>query len=305
MKRMILGKKKVRKGRILFFLFMVLLGAFLSYKRIEKSRIKITDKKFVEFITNYSFQKEDTILDHLLEKALEISNPVKLLNDDYQKYLYKTTMVSSTNDVEEKEEPIIYLYNTHQTEEYASSTYAEFNVYPTVIMNNYILEDVFNKNGFHTIVEERSIKEILNQKQWNYAASYKASRILIEDTYQKYPSLKYFIDIHRDSLTRDKTTIEINHKDYAKILFIVGMENPNYSGNLELTEKIHEMINTYYPNLSKGIYKKSGYGVNGIYNQDFSSNTILVEMGGYQNTTTEILNSALAFARCFMEVIHE
>ncbi|MBR2828185.1 MAG: stage II sporulation protein P [Bacilli bacterium] len=53
------------------------------------------------------------------------------------------------------------------------------------------------------------------------------------------------------------------------------------------------------------MYKKSGPGVNGVYNQDFHKNTILIEVGGYENTTTEVLNSLLAFSSSFLEVIHE
>ena len=64
-------------------------------------------------------------------------------------------------------------------------------------------------------------------------------------------------------------------------------------------------MNAYYPGLSKGIYKKEGPGVNGVYNQDFSNRLILVEMGGYENTTTEVLNSAIAFSKCFLEVVDE
>lgn len=295
-------KKKKRKGRILFFLLMIIIGVILSYKKLERTSIKISNKEFIQILTSHTFQEENTIIDNIVNKALEISNPIRLMNKDYQKYLTNTTPVSLE---EEKTPPLIYLYNTHQTEEYSPSTYAEFSVYPTVIMNNYILEDFFSKKGYPTIVEESSIKDILNQNKWNYASSYKASRILMEKRIQEYPSLKYFIDIHRDSLTRDKTTITIDHKDYAKVLFIVGMENSTYQGNLELTEKIHNKLNEYYPYLSKGIYRKSGYGVNGIYNQDFSPNTILIEIGGYENTTTEVLNTSLAFARCFLEVINE
>mgnify|MGYP003571357342 CR=1 FL=1 len=300
MKRLFISKKRRRKGRILFFLFMVILGILFSYQKLEKSRIKVTNKEFVQYITKYAFQ-EDRFLDRVVEKTLQISNPVKLMNQNYQKYLSMTVPVES----KESFTPIIYLYNTHQTEEYAPSTYAEFSVNPTVIMNNYILEDIFNKNGYLTVVEEESVPNILKEKGWNYAGSYKASRILMEKKKETYPSLKYFIDIHRDSLEKEKTTITIEGKDYAKILFIVGLENPKYSENLEFTERIHQKMNEYYPELSKGIYQKSGYGVNGIYNQDFSPTTILIEIGGYENTTVEILNSSLAFARCFMEVIHE
>ena len=280
---------------------MLIMGIILSYQKLLNSKIKITNKEFVNLITTNTFQ-ENTLLDFILEKTKEASNPIKKMNQDYQKYMIKEIKKPV---IEEQEKPLIYLYNTHQTEEYASSNYIEFSMNPTVIINNYILQDIFSKNSLPSIVEESSIKEILNKNSWNYSNSYKASRILMEEAKEKYPSLEYFIDIHRDSLKKDKTTITIEGKDYAKILFIVGMENPKYEDNLLFTEKIQKKIEEYYPSLSKGIYQKSGYGVNGIYNQDFSNHTILIEIGGYENTTSEVLNSSLAFAKCFMEVIHE
>ena len=199
--------------------------------------------------------------------------------------------------------PIIYIYNTHQTEEYLPSNYVEYSVKPTVQMANYILEDVFNKNNLKTVVEESKVKDILNIHKWNYSYSYRASRILMEESRKNNPSLKYYIDVHRDSLLKDKTTVRINNKSYATILFIVGLENKNYKENLEFMTKINNTINNKYPSLSKGIYKKGGLGVNGVYNQDFSSNTILIEIGGRENNIEEVLNTSLAFAECFMEVI--
>ncbi len=146
---------------------------------------------------------------------------------------------------------------------------------------------------------------LINNNNWNYVNSYKASRILLEKRKSEYPSLKYFIDIHRDSLNKENTTVEINGKMYAKVLFIVGLENPNYQDNLLFTERINNKFDELYPNLSKGIYKKGGEGVNGIYNQDFSKYNILIEIGGNENTTNEVLNTSLAFSEVFMEIINE
>ena len=167
------------------------------------------------------------------------------------------------------------------------------------------MSDVFNKNNFNTLVEERSVADILSKNNWRYYRSYDASRIYLDDARKNNPTLKYFIDVHRDSLLRDKTTIVIDNKSYAKIVFIVGLENKNYQKNLEFTEKINNKLNIKYPNLSKGIYKKGGAGVNGVYNQDNSPFTILIEIGGKENTTTEVLNTTLAFCDVFMEVINE
>ena len=37
--------------------------------------------------------------------------------------------------------------------------------------------------------------------------------------------------------------------------------------------------------------KKGGAGVNGIYNQDISSNAMLIEVGGVDNNIDEVLNT--------------
>lgn len=294
--------KKKNKLKKLFIISMITIGIIISYKRIESSKIKISNKDFTDLIINntYTYKDENIVL-KTINTVINKNNPIKLMNTDYKKYISNTTEPVIT----EETIPLIYLYNSHQTEEYKASNYAEFSVNPTVIMNDYILEDIFNKNGYKTIVEEQSIKEILNKNNWNYTYSYKASRQLLEESIIKYPSLKYFIDIHRDSLPHDKTTVNINGKDYAKVIFLIGLENENYQKNLEFTEKINNKMNELYPNLSKGIYKKGGPGVNGVYNQDFSPYTILIEVGGYENTTNEVLNTIIAFSKCFMEVINE
>ena len=289
-------KKKRKK---IFFIIMISIGIFISYKKTNNTKITINDKEFIDLIVNSTFTYNDNkIIDRLINKTIEISNPIKSMNKNYNEYTPKKVINTESN-------PIIYLYNSHQSEEYKPSTYAEFSINPTVIMNDYILEDIFNKNGYKTIVEETSIKDILNNNNWNYSYSYKASRTLLEKRIVEYPTLKYFIDIHRDSLDRSKTTVNIDGKDYAKVIFLIGLENPNYEKNLEFTEKINNKMNEYYPNLSKGIYKKGGPGVNGVYNQDFSPNTILIEIGGNENTTNEVLNTTLAFSKVFMEVINE
>ena len=302
MKNKFISKKKLKKVKlkILFILIMISLGIYINYKVFEKSKLKLKDKEIIDLIINNTYTYDNTnLFEHIINKTLEVSDPIKLMNKDYNKYL-----VTEEKQIEVKE-PIIYLYNTHQTEEYKTSELIDFTITPTVMINDYILEDIFNKNNYQTIVEESSISDILNENDWKYVNSYKASRILMEQSIVKYPTLKYFIDIHRDSLTRDKTTIEIDGKSYAKVIFIVGLENSNYQENLSFTEKINNKLDEYYPNLSKGIYKKEGAGVNGIYNQDFSKYTILIEIGGYENTTTEVLNTTLAFSKCFLEVINE
>lgn len=298
------AKKKRKLKRYLFFLLFVFC-IYISYQLIDQHAKKISQKEFVEILM--SENKEYRLLQKLM---YIIFSPKKdsisyLIKKNYtnlvEDHPSKTVSVSQNHFIE----PLIYIYNSHQTEEYTPSNFVEYSVMPTVQMNNYILEEQFKKKNYSVIVEEKNIKQVLNEHGWNYASSYQASRLFLEEAKKNYPSLKYFIDVHRDSLSKDRTTVTIDQKEYASILFLIGMENPNYSQNLEFTEKINQKINEKYPNLSKGIYKKQGPGVNGVYNQDFSPFSILVEMGGPENTIDEVLNTSLAFADCFLEVIAE
>lgn len=291
----------MKKKKYIFFILLFILSIYQTYQYLESKNINLNQKEFVQILL--SPNEDLSSFQYLLKKIFPTKqDAVKTL----LKKTYQGKMVESTKKImkeKENQDPLIYIYNTHQTEEYTPSTFVEYSVMPTVQMNNYILEEKFEQNGYSTIVEEQNIKTVLNEHKWNYAGSYNASRIFLEQAKKNYPTLKYFIDVHRDSLKKEATTIELNNKSYAKILFIVGLENPNYEQNLSFTEKINNQLNEKYPGLSKGIYKKEGTGVNGVYNQDFSPYTILVEMGGPENTVDEVLNSSLAFSDCFLEVI--
>lgn len=299
-KRFVTSRRKKHKfvKKIFFFLLFVL-SLVVSFHFLSKSNIVIDDRSLVEVLLNPNEVSFKSIVGKKIKNLF--SEPVMLLDNNYFKSVSTTT--NDNSNMKKAEKPIIYIYNSHQGEEYAHSTFAEFSVQPTVLFADYALENVFNKNNYQTMVEEASIKEILNINGWKYAYSYMASRILLENAKSSTPSLKYFIDVHRDSLERERTTVTIGDKVYAKTIFLIGLENEKYEENLAFTEEINSLMNTKYPNLSKGIYKKGGAGVNGVYNQDFSNRTILIEIGGYENTPSEVLNSALAFADCFMEVI--
>ncbi len=151
-------KSKRRKKR--FLILIIFLSIYTTYKYLEKKKVEITDKELINIVVNNSF-KEENIVKRMMNQNYE--NPILLLNESY-----KEVTENKTN-----EKPVIYLYNSHPTEEYKSTNIGEYYVNPTVIMNNYILEGIFNKRGYKTYVEEESVKNILNDNNWNYASSYK------------------------------------------------------------------------------------------------------------------------------------
>lgn len=308
MKKKFISKVKKKKFKIKFLLFSILfIGSLVfSFQALLNSKIKIDDKHLVDSILSQSYQKKGNVFTSFMNKIKKEYQPVNLLSTNYFS-LVKEKKVSKTSEEKKinSNDYLIYIYNSHQTEEYQANSFAENEVGPTVMMASYIMQDVFDKNQYKTLVEERSIKDLLRQNNWRYYRSYDASRIYLNDSKEKNPTIKYFIDVHRDSLNKEKTTITINDKNYAKTIFLIGTENPSYQENLEFTTRINNKLNEKYPNLSKGIYQKGGDGVNGVYNQDNSKYTILLEIGGPENKIDEVLNSTLAFCECFLEVLKE
>lgn len=199
--------------------------------------------------------------------------------------------------------PVVYIYNSHQLEAYNNQYLEIYNIRPNVMMASFMLKEKLFSLGIPSLVEEANLTEFMRINNWGHADSYKASRFFIIDAKNKYDSLVFFIDLHRDSIKKTQSTVTINGKSYAKTLLLVGLENPNYALNLKVAESINSIINQSYPNLSRGILKKQGKGVDGVYNQDISPNMILIEIGGVDNNIEEVLNTVDALASVLYEYL--
>ena len=271
----------------------------------------------ITWLDSYSIHLDEDTLDILLEESNNIdyqnrfiNYTVKLLTNS--KYLnpveYVINKYDKDNDVpviseEVNNKPIIYIYNTHENEKYSSGK--EINIkYSVKDASNYLKEKL-RKYNIESIVENGSITDVLNTNNWNYASSYKVSRMYLEKAKKDYSDLKYYVDIHRDSVSKKISTISINGKNYARTMFLLGLENTNYKSNQVFMEKLEKWLNINYPGLSRGIYEKKGKGVNGVYNQDFSSNCILIEVGGEENTYEEVTNTMDVIAQMFYEYMKE
>ncbi|WP_153979475.1 stage II sporulation protein P [Paenibacillus xylanilyticus] len=139
---------------------------------------------------------------------------------------------------------------------------------------------------------------------WNY--SYKYSRQTVKAALAENDDLTYLIDIHRDSQRHNKTTTTIDGKGYAKVYFIIGHENPNWQQNEAFAAKIHKKLEAKYPGVSRGVWGKDGGGANnGEYNQTLSPNSILIEIGGIDNTGAELKRTSQVLADMIAEVYWE
>ena len=223
-----------------------------------------------------------------------------ILQNSFHTYVFSPPTATPFNS---SFQPKIYFYNSHPSEEYQADVENGFGVAPNVTVTNYILQEEFKKRGIDVVVEERSATDVLRENDWKYAKSYDATRTFLESIVLQYPTLEYFVDLHRDSVSRSISTVQIGDKSYAKVMFLIGMENDAHAQNEALTTKIEEYLNNHYEGISRGIYRKSGAGVNGVYNQDFNGNTILIEIGGMENTLEEVYHTCLAIAEALYAVM--
>ena len=80
---------------------------------------------------------------------------------------WNTTIKENTNvsSVSNKKDPIVYIYNTHNKEQYNYDKNAPYNIIPTVLNTSYMLKEFLSKNNIESIVEERDISKILKEKK--------------------------------------------------------------------------------------------------------------------------------------------
>jgi len=297
------SKKRFNNLIIYIGLFIVSIGFSIKYLYQEKL---INNNTLVDILINDNLENDKnniTDVDFLINYLLDVS--LKPNNDFANKAEENTEKIEIDKNEIKVSEPLVYIYNTHQEEKYQSTYLKEYNISPTVLLASKILKEYLEDLGIGVIVEENNVADTLHSMNWKYGYSYRVSRMFMESAKENNPSLKYFIDLHRDSSKYDKTTTEINGEKYVRLLFVVGLDNKNYEPNLLLAEKLKEKIKKYNENLYRGIMKKSGAGVNGVYNQDFDSNVMLIEVGGQYNNIGEVNNTLKVLANILAEYIKE
>ncbi len=294
-------KKKKRKFLLIVFTFFFFFSYMLTVSYLKANRLKNTILKSDVNYLNYNIHKE------LLNKIDDVINkPVSLLNQNVKNARKMKTQTNKTsinnkqskntvNEVmQESAEPIVYVYNTHQSEDYNG-----YSVYDASLL----LANNLNEKKTPTYFEEQSIKTFLDQNNFKYYKSYVASRKYLDDARNKYLSLKYFFDIHRDSVSKKISTVTYKEKSYAKILFVIGLDNPSNEKNNSNSSVLNELINSKVPGISRGIVKHGGKGYNGVYNQDVSENVFLIEVGGKDNTKEEVENTINVISESILEYI--
>lgn len=202
---------------------------------------------------------------------------------------------------------VVFVYQSHSSESFlphlegvTNPNHAHHQEVNITLVGKKFAEEL-EKRGIGAVNDETNMVDKLKEKGLNYGNSYQVSREIVQSAMAGDENITYLFDLHRDAQRREKTTVTINGETYSRIFFVVGKAHKNYEANLKFVNELNEMIDKKYPGLSRGIITKDRSQGNGIYNQDLSSRSALVEVGGVDNTMEENYRTAEALAVIFSE----
>lgn len=134
--------------------------------------------------------------------------------------------------------------------------------------------------------------------------AYERSLETMTEILRRHPSVKILIDLHRDAPGRETTTATINGVPTATICVIVGtdklLDNPHWRENLSFARRLVATMEQMYPGLSRGILVRDER-----YNQHVMAQTLLLEVGGQENTLEEIYAAVRDLGDVLSQIVAE
>ena len=276
----------MNKAKKVFCLFLFSLS-FLYAKDLPNHSI-------VDFILKDN--KTIPVIETISNKS--ITNPVSFLDLKNKTIIKKEKSDKNEKINKNKQLPTVYIFNTHQKEEYAKNAY---NITPTVVTVSNILKEELEELGIYSLVETKDVIKEVNKRGYDYSGTYTVSFENLKLRKKQNNSLEYFFDMHRDSVTGNVARTIIKNKKYATIMFLIGANHDNYQKNLKNVKIMEKYLKKNYPGLVRETYIQKSW----TYNQWYSSKMFLVELGGPDNTLEEIYNTTTALAhsiKYYMEV---
>ena len=244
-----------------------------------------------------------------------------LINDT--KHSIDTDEVVSAFAPQKKSEdgPLVLVLHTHATESFLSekdsylvenedgtqslyyspseSDTRSTNCNENVVHLGKIFCETLNNNGISAV-----LCETLHDYP-DYNMSYTNSRKSVKEYLAKYPSIKYVVDLHRDSIIREngekvKPVCTIDGEPTAQIMLVMGSgsNHPNWKSNLSFALKFKAACDTASPGFSRPVYLRTW-----SFNQELSNGMIILEVGTCANSMKEAERAAEYASKIFAEVI--
>jgi len=195
-------------------------------------------------------------------------------------------------------DPQVLVMHTHATEDYrlsaglwfspgdgARSTDRSINMCAV----GRVVADTLNAAGINTLHDET-----LNDYP-SYTGSYANSRAVVQQYLQQYPSIKVVLDVHRDAIesesgSRYAPVCTVEGRQAAQVMIICGCDNgttvqlPGWRQNLRFAAAWERSMEEMYPGFTRPVLFSYRF-----YNQDLTTGSLLIEIGGHGNNLNEAL----------------
>ena len=135
-----------------------------------------------------------------------------------------------------------------------------------------------------------------------YNGAYYRAEDAIEAYLEKYPSISFILDVHRDAL-EDKAghqykVVTREDPDCAQVSLVMGSSWEGWQENLKFAAAVQQHLTERYPTLMRPLTLR-----NSDYNEYFTTGSLLVEIGAAGNSLEEALAAARVFGQGFAEVV--
>lgn len=145
----------------------------------------------------------------------------------------------------------------------------------------------------------------------NYSGAYDRALAAIRKYLEKYPSIRFVLDVHRDAIedgqgNQYKAVSEVEGEGVSAQMSLVvgsdgsGLEHPNWLENLRLAAAVQQDVLEHYPTLMRPVLLR-----NSRYNQHAAAGSLLLEVGAAGNSPEEAVLAGRLFAERFAAVLKE
>lgn len=203
----------------------------------------------------------------------------------------------------------VFIYHTHNTESFTPLLNIDDPIMAAdneknVTLVGEKLANSLKKREVNALHDQTDIQQILKDKGLSYPDSYEIAKEIIMKALDENSKMKLVIDIHREGRTKEYTTTKINGKEVAKIEFVVSKHSSKFKENLAIAEKIQHTLKSEYPGITSYV-KVNEESTEQDYNQDLFANSLLVNIGGAENSLEELYKSVEIFSKVIYEVLDE
>ncbi len=206
--------------------------------------------------------------------------------------------------------PQVLIYHTHTLEAYRQiegQEYVEAGAWRTndfdssVIAVGEVLKAQLESYGY-TVLHDTT-----NHEPPSLKTAYSRSLETMERYAKEYPTLRLFIDLHRDAYNDveagKKDFVTVDGNECARMMFVVGTGEkysikPNYESNYKLALAVTNELESICKGFTRPIRVKTGR-----YNQQVSDMCLLIEVGHNANALEQAKNAAKYAALAISKVV--